>query len=346
MVFTAKLFPGEKAFGVRDGETLLDAAIRQKINLPHSCRGGSCRSCLARLVEGEVTYDGGVPAALSAAEVDSGYILMCRARPVDHLVVEAREIDTPDGVRIVRLPCRVEGVEKLCHDVIALYLKLPPVAPLQFLAGQYVDLITRDGMRRSFSLANPPHDNSLLVLHIRKVPGGAFTDMVFAGLPLKTLFRIEGPLGGFYLREDSDRPVIMMAGGTGIAPVRSMLLHAFESGFDRPIQLYWGVRSERDLYERDLIQSLAADNENLSYVAVLSEPDLGWSGRNGFVHTAVLEDHPDLSSYTIYASGPPPMVDGAIDQFPKHGLDPLHLHFDSFEFAPEVQQAIRDSQSA
>ena len=345
MTFTAKLHPGERSFGVRDGETLLDAAIRQKINLPHSCRGGSCRSCLARLIEGEISYDGGVPAALSAAEADAGYILMCRARPVDHVVVEAREVNTPDGVRIMRLPCRVEKVEKLCHDVIALHLKLPPVAPLQFLAGQYVDLITRDGMRRSFSIANPPEDNSMLVLHIRKVPGGAFTDIVFAGLPLKTLLRIEGPLGGFFLREDSDRPVIMMAGGTGIAPLRSMLLHAIETGFDRPVQLYWGVRGERDLYERDLIQELAEDNENLSWVPVLSEPDENWGGRSGFVHTAVLEDHPDLSSYMVYVSGPPPMVDVAIDQFPRHGLDPDNLHFDSFEFAPEVQKAIRGSQS-
>ena len=317
-------------------ESVLAAALRAGINLAHSCRRGSCQSCRARIVSGAVRYPEGRPAGLSAEEEAAGYALLCQAHVASPaLTVAAQEIVLGDDVRIHRVPCRVERMERLAHDVMGLYLKLPPVIPFHFAPGQYADIILRNGHRRSFSIASPPHDAALIELHVRHVPGGEFSDYVFGALRERDLLRLEGPLGGFFLREDTPRPILMMAGGTGFAPLKAMLRHAFQRGRAQSIELYWGVRTRRDLYADALLAQWSAQHARFRYTPVLSEPMPGdeWKGRTGWVHQALVQDHPDLAPFEVYMAGPPPMIEAGKIAFARHGLPREHLHFDSFEYA-------------
>jgi CDP-4-dehydro-6-deoxyglucose reductase, E3 len=330
------LRPSGRVLEAAAEESVLAAAVRAGVNLAHSCRRGTCQSCRARIVEGAVVYPDGRPAGLSADEAAAGYALLCQAHAATpSLVVEATEVTLGDDVRVHRVPCRVARLERLAHDVMGVHLKLPPVVPFRFVAGQYVDILLRDGRRRSFSIACPPHAAELIELHVRHVPGGEFTQHVFERLKEQDLLRLEGPLGTFFLREDSERPVLMMAGGTGIAPMLGMLRHAFDAGIARPIHLYWGVRARRDLYANAQLAEWEAQHPSFRYTPVLSEPATGdaWSGRTGWVHDALVADYPDLSGYELYMAGPPPMIDAGKATFARHGLPHEHLHFDSFEFA-------------
>jgi CDP-4-dehydro-6-deoxyglucose reductase len=262
--------------------------------------------------------------------------------PLTDLRVDAQEITAMAHLRVKAMPCRVARLTKLCHDVMGVYLRLPAVERMQFLPGQYIDILLADQHRRSFSLANPPHDDKLLELHVRNVPGGLFSQEVFGSLKEGALLRIQGPLGTFFLREDSSRPLVMIAGGTGYAPIQAMLRHVFERGRSREIVFYWGVRAARDLYADAQLREWAGKQAGFRYMPVLSEPapEDRWRGRTGFVHDAVLADYPDLSGHDIYLSGPPPMVQAARAAFPTHGADPLHIYSDSFDFPPEVRAAL------
>jgi len=342
MPYTVTLRPDGRRFSVEDGETVLAAALRQGIHLPYGCRTGSCGTCRAQLLHGQSHYPDGAPLALTLMQTEAGETLLCRAVPRSDLELEAHEITAMQDLKVKAVPCRVARLERLAHDVMALYLKLPAVERMQFLPGQYLDILLPDNRRRSFSIANPPHDDALLELHVRKLPGGLFSKEVFEGLRVGTLLRIQGPLGTFFLREDSARPMVMMAGGTGYAPIQSILRHLFENGRRRRITFYWGVRARRDLYADAKLQAWAASQADFSYVPVLSEPrpEDRWSGRTGFVHDAVLQDFPDLSTHDIYLSGPPPMVQAARKAFPGHGAVPLHMYSDSFDFPPEVRAAL------
>ncbi|HEX7964687.1 MAG TPA: CDP-6-deoxy-delta-3,4-glucoseen reductase [Gammaproteobacteria bacterium] len=342
MAKTVTLMPEEKRFQVEDGETVLAAALRHGIHLPYGCRTGSCGTCRAHVLEGKTAYPAGAPLALTALEVHAGESLLCRAVPETDLKVEAQEITAMANLRVKAMPCRVARLDKLAHDVMGLYLRLPAVERMQFLPGQYIDILLPDNHRRSFSLANPPHDDKLLELHVRHVPGGRFSEEVFKHLHEGALLRIQGPLGTFFLREDSERPMVMMAGGTGFAPIHAILRHLFENGRKRDIVFYWGARAARDLYMDAKLKEWTASQPGFRYVPVLSEPapEDGWTGRTGFVHDAVLADFADLSGHDIYLSGPPPMVNAARAAFPLHGADPLRIYSDSFDFPAEVRAAL------
>lgn len=345
MAKTVSLSPSGKRFQVEDGETVLAAALRQGIHLPYGCRTGSCGTCRAHLSQGESHYPDGPPLAITALEMRSGEALLCRAVPRTDLTVEAQEITAMAKLRVKVMPCRVARLESLAHDVMGLYLRLPAVERMQFLPGQYIDILLADNHRRSFSLANPPHDDALLELHVRNVPGGLFSKEVFQHLPVGTLLRIQGPLGTFFLREDSSRSIIMIAGGTGYAPIQAMLRHLFERGKGRKIVFYWGARAARDLYADARLKEWMRSQPHFRYVPVLSEPmpEDRWSGCTGFVHQAVLKDFPDLSGHDVYLSGPPPMVQAARAAFPGHGADPLRMYSDSFDFPAEVRAALEAS---
>ena len=339
---TVTLTPSGKQFEVGDGEQVLAAALRQGVHLPYGCRTGSCGTCRAHLATGRTHYPEGPPLALTALEMKAGEALLCRAVPLTDLTVDAQEITAMAHLRVRAMPCRVARLEKLCHDVMGVFLRLPAVERLQFLPGQYLDILLADQHRRSFSLANPPHDDKLLELHVRNVPGGVFSQEVFTTLKEGALLRIQGPLGTFFLREDSSRPIVMMAGGTGYAPIQAMLRHVFEQGGRREIAFYWGARAKRDLYAEAQLSEWAKTQVGFRYVPVLSEPtpEDKWTGRKGFVHEAVLADFADLSGHDIYLSGPPPMVQAARAAFPARGADPLHTYSDSFDFPPEVRAAL------
>lgn len=333
MSFQVRLAPSGREILVEDDETLLAAALRQGVILPYSCRNGQCGSCLGQLVAGQVHYPSGKVEGLRDQGGDA--CLICQAVPLSDLELRVREVARVGEIQARVLPCRVERKETLSHDVIRLYLKLPEGQRLQFFAGQYLNFLLSDGRKRAFSIANAPHDDALIELHLRHVPHGWFTDYVFDRMQEKAILRIEGPLGSFFLREEGDRPIIFMGGGTGFAPLKGMIEHAFHISVSRPLHLYWGVRTRRDLYLSELPERWVREHPHFRYTPVLSEPDADWRGRCGFVHQAVMEDYPDLSGFDVYLSGPPVMVEAGRRGFIAQGLSPGHLFSDAFEYAAD-----------
>jgi CDP-4-dehydro-6-deoxyglucose reductase len=344
------LLPSQQVLAVEDGETILDAALRAGLNLPHSCKGGHCGSCRAKLVDGRVTYPAGRPLGLSEQEELSGYALLCQAHAASaEMQVEVRHLQpAPIETQVRSLPCRIEKVQPLAPDVVAVFVRLPATEQFEFMAGQYLDIMLPQNRRRSFSIANPPHETGSIELHIRRVAGGEFTQQLFAGMKEKTLLRVEGPLGQFWFREESPRPAILIGGGTGYAPLRAMLKHLLERGDRRPLHLYWGGQKRADLYEDELIRQLSLAHPNLTYTPVLSNAVAAdaWKGRTGWVHTAALADHPDIGNFDVYTSGPPAMVEAIRREFIERGLPPEQLFFDSFDYAPDALEKLRQAQTS
>ncbi len=328
--------PANRSFGVERDEPILAAAIRQGIGLPYGCRDGACGSCKSRLLEGRVIHGVHQAKALSAEEEAAGFILTCCATPQTDCVVEARTVPGAGEYPVLKLPSRVMSIERPAPDVAVLKLQLPANQNLQYRAGQYVEFILRDGARRSYSMANamqslgsPP----AIELHLRHMPGGRFTDHVFAAMKEKEILRMEGPFGSFFLREDSDAPIVLLASGTGFAPIKAIIEHLQFKGITRPATLYWGCRSKADLYLHGWAEATAAQMPNLRYVPVLSEPKVedNWTGRTGFVHQAVMADLPDLSKHQVYACGVPVMVESAQRDFvARCGLPAQEFYADSF----------------
>lgn len=334
-------------FTCEDGETVLNAALRANYAFPYSCKTGTCASCRGRVLEGHIEYPEGWPGAITRDEADRGLALFCQAVPETDLVVEVREVEAVRGIRTHVLPARVDSRERLSHDVMQVMLQLPKSPRLNYLAGQYMDVLLPGGRRRAFSIANPPQEGGRLEMHIRYVEGGDFTEWVFGDLEDRAVLRLEGPLGTFFVRKDSDRPMLMMAGGTGFAPLKAMVEDLLAEGLERPIHLYWGARTKTDLYMDELPAKWSEEHELIEYTPVLSEPDAGWSGRAGLVHEALLADYPDLAGHDVYMSGPPAMIDAARHAFIEHhGLPEDRLFYDSFEFSPDSMAKLRKTPKA
>jgi CDP-4-dehydro-6-deoxyglucose reductase, E3 len=323
------------SFDVRPSQTVLAAAIDAGINLPYGCRNGACGSCKAKLVSGKVFHNDYQGSAMSDAELAAGNALLCCAMASEDLVIECREVGGLAGIKPRILPARVAKKEQLSHDVIALHLQLPASERLQFLAGQYIEFILKDGKRRAFSIANAPHDSDFLQLHIRVIPGGQFGEYVANDLQEKAILRLEAPFGNFFLREDSDKPIIFVAGGTGFAPVKGIIEHMLHNNIKRDIILYRGARVLDDLYMNDLCEKWAELMPNVTYIPVLSEPTSSdnWQGRTGLVHEAVLADHKHLSGYQAYVCGAPGMCEVAHHTFVAQGLNADEFFSDAFTFA-------------
>jgi CDP-4-dehydro-6-deoxyglucose reductase len=322
-------------FDVEPSESILEAALRQGIILPYGCRNGACGSCMGTVTAGAVNYPEGTPGALSDADAAQHKALFCQAHPTGNMTIQVREVDAAKDIEVRTLPCRVSRLEHLAHDVIRIYLKLPDTERLQFLAGQYIDVLLKDHAPRAFSIANAPHDDSFIELHIRNVSGGYFSEQVFNQLQEKAMLRFTGPLGTFFLREDSDRAAILIGGGTGFAPIKGILEHAFHTGVQKPLHLFWGVRAKRDLYLEELPARWLQDHPNFSYTPVLSEPmpEDNWSGATGYVSDTVIREYPDLSGHDVYMGGPPIMVEAGHKLFMQHGLDESRFFSDAFEYA-------------
>jgi len=330
--------PSKQIIPVDDGETLLEAALRAGFNMPYGCKNGACGACKGRILSGEVTHEEHSGSALSKMEEANGYSLFCCAHPQGDVTIECREIQATKDIQIRTLPCRVEKLEKVSHDVAVLSLKLPTNERLQFLAGQYIDIHTKDGKKRSFSLANAPHTDELVQLHIRHVAGGTFSDYVFNQMREREIFRFTGPLGSFFLREDSDKPIILLCSGTGFAPIKGMVEHAIHKKISRPMTLYWGARSRADLYMPELAEKWQAEVPGFKFIPVLSEPkeEDNWQGRTGFVHEAVLNDIAHLGNYQVYACGAPVMVEAAYGAFIGQGLPPDEFFSDAFFLSKDL----------
>ena len=333
MSFTISVQPSGRSFTAEPGEAILAAGIRQGIGLPYGCKDGACGSCKCRMLEGSVVHGEHQAKALSAEEEAAGMILTCCGVAQSDLVLESRQVTDAGAFPVKKMPTRVSLMERKSHDVILLRLQLPANDAFLYHAGQYIEFILRDGARRSYSMANAPGVGTGVELHIRHMPGGKFTDHVFGAMKEKEILRVEGPFGSFFLREDSDKPIVLLASGTGFAPIKAVIEQMQQKGITRPAVLYWGGRRPADLYLHDWVQAKLAEMPNLKYVPVISDalPEDAWSGRTGFVHRAVLQDFPDLSGHQVYACGAPIVVDSAQTDFvTKSGLPADEFYADSF----------------
>jgi CDP-4-dehydro-6-deoxyglucose reductase, E3 len=317
MTFQVTVQPSGRQFTCEDDETILAAAIRAGVGLPYGCKNGACGSCKGKVVSGDVTHGAHQEKALPVAEEEQGGALFCCAKPHSDLVIEAREVAGVGEFPIKKLPSRVASIEKVTGDVAIVSLQLPANERLQYRAGQYIEFLLKDNKRRSYSMANAPHLDERITLHIRHMDGGTFTDHVFNTMKERDILRFEGPLGTFFWREDSGKPMVLLASGTGFAPIKAIIEQAIDSKTERPMVLYWGGRRPSDLYMNQLCEEWARSYPNFRYVPVISDaqPEDHWSGRTGFVHRAVMDDLPDLSDYQVYACGAPVMVDSAKKDF-------------------------------
>lgn len=333
MTYTITVQPSGRSFEAEPAETMLAAGIRQGIGLPYGCKDGACGSCKCKKISGTVTHGPHQDKALSAQEEADGYVLTCCGTATSDVVLESRQVTHAGAFPIKKMPARVALLEKLSPDVVRLKLQLPANDIIQYHAGQYVEFILRDGARRSYSMANAPHtlvENGapMIDLHIRHMPGGKFTDHVFGAMKEKEILRIEGPYGSFHLQE-SPKPIVLLASGTGFAPIKAIIEHMQFMGITREAVLYWGGRRPQDLYMDEWVKARCAEMPHLKYVPVVSDalPEDGWSGRTGFVHLAVLQDFADLSGHQVYACGAPIVVDSARKDFVEKAGLPEHEFF-------------------
>lgn len=330
--------PSGREYTAADNETILTAALDAGVNLPYGCRNGACGACKGRVLSGDVRHGDHQSSALTEAEQAEGKALFCCATALSDLVIECREVDALGGIKPRIMPARVQSLNKAAPDVMVMHLKLPSNERMQFMAGQYIEFLLKDGKRRAFSLANAPHDDAFLELHLRLVEGGVFTPHVFTEMQEKTILRIEGPFGSFFLREDSQKPIIFVAGGTGFAPIKSMVDHILHHNIERDVQVYWGAKTRKDMYMADLPAAWARHYSHIKFIPVLSESSAedAWQGRTGLVHQAVLDDHADLSAYQVYCCGAPVMVETAQKTFIAQGLPENEFYADAFNYAKPV----------
>jgi CDP-4-dehydro-6-deoxyglucose reductase len=341
MAHTVTLMPSGHRFEVADGQRILAAGLAAGNFMPYSCKQGVCNSCKGRITEGRVDYGEVHPAYFKDEDRAAGYALLCQASPLTDCIIEVKELEGLAGIRPKVVPCRVTDITPLGHDVMLLRVRLPMNENMQFVAGQYVDFMFRDGTRRSYSIAisHTVEGVRALEFHIRHLPGGIFTDRLFSGgVKVGEVTRFEGPLGSFHLR-DTVKPAVFVASGTGFGPIKAMLEFAAKRPDPRPMVLYWGCRSLRDLYLFDLPREWEKSLPDFRYIPVLSDPlpEDQWQGRTGLVHRAVMEDFPDLSGHQVYACGAPVMVDSARRDFKANCALPEDEFFaDSFLTAADT----------
>jgi len=339
LLYQVQLKTSGKTFSVEADETVLEAALRQGINLPYGCKNGACGSCKGKCIEGKIRHGDHSQSALSAADETAGSTLLCCAHPQTDLLIEVREVQGGGDIPVRKVPCRINTIQFPSDDVAILQLQLPASERFQFLAGQYLEFLLKDNKRRAYSIASAPHEQGPLELHIRHLPGGLFTDPLFGQasdgkqIKEKDILRFEGPLGSFFLREDSKKPIIFLASGTGFAPIKSMLMHIQEKKIKREIHFYWGGRRPKDLYMDNLCQEFMHTIPGFHYTPVISDAlaEDAWQGRTGFVHRAVMNDFPDLSQHQVYACGAPIVIQSARTDFVKDCQLPEEEFFaDSF----------------
>ena len=339
MTFQITVQPSGHHYECEQDETVLAAAIRSGIGLPYGCKNGACGSCKGKVVEGTIHHKPHQPRALSDQEKLQGFALMCCAVPQGDVTIEAREVGGSTDYPVRKMPTRVTGITRAAPDVVILSLQLPANEALAYRAGQYVEFLLKDGKRRAYSIANAPSFSGPLELHIRHLPGGVFTDHVFSNMKERDILRFEAPLGTFFLREDSDKPIVLLASGTGFAPVKALVEHLMHLQSTRKVTLYWGGRRPQDLYMDELCRAWETTLPDFRYVPVISDalPEDAWTGRTGYVHAAVVQDIIDLSGHQVYACGAPVMVDSARrDYVALCGLPEDEFFADAFTTAADL----------
>ncbi len=346
--YQVELKKSGRTFVVEADETVLEAAIRQGIQLPYGCKNGACGSCKGKVLEGRIAHGDHSQSALTTLEETAGATLLCCAHPKSNVLIDVREIQGGGDIPVRKVPCRIQTINYPSDDVAILQLQLPASERFQFLAGQYLEFLLKDNKRRAYSIASAPHQEGPIELHIRHLPGGLFTDPLFGqgsdgkSIKEKDILRFEGPQGSFFLREDTQKPIIFLASGTGFAPIKSILLHMREKKMEREVYFYWGGRRPKDLYMDTLCQELVGTLPRFHYIPVISEalPEDDWTGRTGFVHRAVMADFPDLSKFQVYACGAPIVIQSAQTDFVEQcGLPEEEFYADSFTSEADLAHA-------
>lgn len=335
--------PSQHQFTAADNQNLLEAALAAGIVLPYSCRSGACSSCKGKVVSGQYEAGPAPEQVLQPEELDAGYTLLCQAQPRSDLVIESREVRLASDIQVRKLPARLTRLRQATPDVAILTLQLPSSETFKFYAGQYVELILKEGRRRSYSMANSPDQSASLELHVRHMPGGVFTDHVFGigetQMKEREILRLEGPFGSFFLRDETEKPIVFLASGTGFAPIKAIIESMIERGLQRKAVLYWGGRRPRDLYMDELAREWTSKLQDFEYIPVVSDalPEDQWQGRTGFVHHAVMADFEDLSEHEVYACGAPIVVESARTDFKaKCGLPDECFFADAFTSAADT----------
>jgi len=345
MSFLITLANEEIQFHCEQNQTILEAALEQNIAISYGCKNGFCGSCKGNLLQGEISYLEGQPDGITEEQVSNNEALFCKASPLSDLTIDVKVVELEKTIEVKNLPAKVKEIKHLCDDVIQMVLQLPSVEPFEFRAGQWIYFVLKDGKKRAFSIANGPNDKNELELQIRHALGGVFTDFVFNELKPGAVLQIEGPHGTFFDQQDEE-PVLLVAGGTGFAPIKGILEAMLERDTDQSIHLFWGLREKKDLYLQGLIQKWVTEN-NISYTPVLSEPETGsdWEGKTGFVHQAVLEAYPKMAQFAVYMAGPPQMIQSCQDTFTQAGLNEDKLYFDSFDYSTDAADAMKNKQN-
>jgi naphthalene 1,2-dioxygenase ferredoxin reductase component len=329
MSFIAAIRQHGGAVSVEIGQTILEAALQAGVAFPHGCRSGNCGACKSRLETGEVELTPYSEYALSAAERREGLILACRAVPWSDVGLAWLDADETIAHPLRRLTCRVAALDNATHDIKRVRLVIEAGGPFTFSAGQYAAVTFAGQAPRDYSMANRP-DETALEFHIRRTSGGAASIHAATVLRVGDTVTVEGPYGGSWLRDRHTGPILAIAGGSGLAPIKSIVESALAAGMAQPIELYLGVRAERDLYLEDHFRTLAARHANLRFVPVLSQPDGGTTRRQGFVHEEAAADHADLDGTKAYLAGPPVMVEAATALLLAHGMRREDIHADAF----------------
>lgn len=342
--YTVTLLPSGRQIGCDSEQSILRHALNQGVALPFSCLSGVCRTCRGQVLEGRVDVGQVHPNYLNDQDRACGFVHLCQARAQSDCSIQVKEVDTSLLHARRALPGRVLEMHRLAPDVMRVLIGLPANEPLRFHAGQYLQLSVAGGEPRFYSIANTPLIEGVrqIELHIRHMPGGVFTDHVFSAMKPRSLVRIEGPIGHFYLREDSDAPIILLASGTGFGPIKAIVEYALAQGSTRPMHLYWGGRLRQDLYLHELAEGWAAEHAHIRYTPVLSQPtaECAWFGAEGFVHRAVLADYPDLSGHQVYACGAPIVIESARRDYQLAGLPEGAFHADSFVTHADTAKAL------
>lgn len=320
-MFKVTLEPSGHTYEVEDGVKLLGAGLKAGYYMPYSCRQGVCSSCKCKIIEGVVDFGDASSTYLTDEERKQGYVLVCQAKALSDVVLEVKELAGLDDIQARIVPCRVSKIERVADDIAIMTIRLPMNENLLFAAGQYVEFMFENDQRRSYSIANEPSTEGVneIELHLRRMPNGLFTEQVFTSMKPRALLTFEGPLGTFFIRSESDKPIILAATGTGFAPIKSMLLHAFKTGLNknRAIHFYWGARTATELYMLDLVRQWEAEYSNFRFEPVLSKPthECQWTGKVGHINDIVLNDYSDLSGHQVYASGSARMIEAARQNF-------------------------------
>ena len=337
MTYQVTLSPSQHTFLVETEAPLLESALHQYIGLPYGCKSGVCGACKGKVLKGEFSHGSASDYALSPSERAQGFTLLCCATAQSDLTIEIREVLSSADFPVKIMPASVQAMQLAAPDVMILQLKLPASEKLRFRPGQYIDILLKNGQRRSFSIANAPQLDEMIELHIRQVSGGQFTGHVFGGMKARDILRLEGPLGSFYLQDDGTAPIILLAGGTGFAPIKAIVESAIQTKSDRAMHLYWGAHEPAGLYLDELAKEWTTCLPGFRYTPVVSSSDTfpGWTGRTGLAHRVLMEDYHDLSAHQVYACGSPAMIAAAKDDLlAQRGLSTEAFFSDAFTFSP------------